>query len=108
MLLCVVAFANLSSCSKDNESNENLIVGKWECIYNSSGGNTGYIWEFKSNGTMTSSEPNGPSNVEYSVQNDVLILANVPAWTIDELSSSSLKLTSRAINNLQRHFKKIE
>lgn len=64
MLLCVAAFASLSSCSKDNEDNQggnrnlsiNELVGKWQCTWSTSesyynlqeNAYVGAVWEFES------------------------------------------------------------
>lgn len=108
MLLCVAAFATLSSCSKDNED---LIVGKWKIVYNSSNNTgTGYVWEFKSNGKMTTDDPREliyGTEVEYTVNDDILTLAGMMSFSIDKLTNSELELTSKSMGNYHLKFNKI-
>ncbi len=97
MLLCVAAMATFSSCTK-NEEPEDLIVGKWRCTYSSDdSSNIGMIWEFKSNGKMTTSDR---SDVMYGKENDYKVegstlsfLGGLITYTIDKLTSSQLELT---------------
>lgn len=107
MLLCVVTFATFTSCSKDSED---LIVGKWQCTYNSQSSNkVGFIWEFKSNGKMTTDDPNDliyGTEVEYTINGDVLTIAGLTSYTIDELTSSCMELTAKSWGGFQLKFEK--
>lgn len=76
MLLCVVAIASLSACSKDNED---LIVGKWKLIANSAD-NVNWqeitddyfiiTYDFRSDGTFTCVGLSGT----YSIDGSTLIM----------------------------------
>lgn len=98
MLLCVAAMATFSFCTKNDEP-ENLIVGKWRCTYSSEdSSDVGMIWEFKSNGKMTTNDRNdlmyGKEN-DYKVEGNTLsFLGGFMTFTIDKLTSSQLELTS--------------
>lgn len=114
MLLCVAAFASLSSCSKDNED---LIVGKWKCIhsyysygdYEDVDDEVGFIWEFKSDGTMTTNDPHDISygaNVQYTISGSTLTLGGMIGYTIDELTSTTLKLSGSSMGTSRLEFAK--
>lgn len=95
MLLCVAAFASLSSCSKDNED---LILGKWKCTVDNYTDNNnglqhhslvGKIWEFKDGGVLVSDG----NSTAYSVSGETItIYGGLMSGTIEELTSSKLVL----------------
>lgn len=55
MLLCVASFATFSSCSKDNDSLKEQIVGKWKCVSipDNTLINIGDIFDFRADGTVS-------------------------------------------------------
>lgn len=95
MLLCVAAFASLSSCSKDNED---LILGKWKCtVDNYTDNNNGFqhqsfvgeIWEFKDGGVLVIDG----NSTAYSVSGETITISGgLMSGTIEELTSSKLVL----------------
>ena len=107
MLLCVTAFVGLSSCTKDdNASNDNdpngykeLIIGRWRCTYDRDGGSSsiGMIWEFKTNGTWTTTDRNDVMygrEVEYKINGNTLsFLDGAMSYTINKLTSEDLELS---------------
>ena len=118
MLLCVVAFVGFPSCSKDNEDlikdneglikdNEGLIVGKWKLVQSTHAEDIGIIWEFRSDGTMTTDNPNDlayGANVPYSISGNTLTLAGWVGYNIDELTRTDLKLSK---SKTKHEFKKL-
>ena len=106
LLLFVVTLTTMVACSKDN-LNESRIVGRWECIYNSGNGGSGFEWLFRSDGvfiTYDSHDLMYGIESSYSIKNNQLILAGKDnqqmlagesvVYTIDELTSSSLVISS--------------
>lgn len=57
MLVCVATFATFSSCSKDNDSLKEQIVGKWKCVSVPYPDypliHIGDIFDFRADGTMS-------------------------------------------------------
>ena len=106
LLLFVAALTTMVACSKDN-LNESRIVGRWECVYNSGEGGIGFEWLFRSDGvfiTYDSHDLMYGIESSYSIKNDQLMLAGKDnqqmlaggsvVYTIDELTSSSLVISS--------------
>ena len=95
MLLCVVAFVGLSSCSKDNEDQ---IIGKWKVVqhsYNDNGNGMevdsrmGDIWEFKSGGIVILDG----EQTSYSISgDDITIMGGMLFGSITTLTNSKLIL----------------
>jgi hypothetical protein len=105
LLLFAATLTTMVSCSKKNLY-ENRIVGRWECIYNSGGGGSGFEWLFRSDGvfiTYDSHDLMCGIESSYSIKDDQLMLASKDnqqmlagesvVYTIDELTSSSLVIS---------------
>ena len=127
MLLFVMSMTALTSC---NKAKENLIVGKWECTtatYTDAEGTqtipwlNGMVWEFKADGTVTSSgidvdDAEVDASATYVVANDALTITGVDedgdidseTYLIKELTKSKLVLEERdEDDSLVLEFKKI-
>lgn len=98
MLLLFAATLTIVSCSKEYLY-ESKIVGRWECIYNSGGGGgSGFEWLFRSDGvfiTYDSHDLMCGIESSYSIKDNQLMLGGgIVVYTIDELTSSSLVISS--------------
>jgi hypothetical protein len=105
MLLFAAILTTLVSCSK---SNDNLIVGKWQCV---SGDGQYYfftdkVYEFKSDGTLITPW----ETIHYKVDGDVLsiIFSYTINYSIDELTSTEMTLSADfGIGTHYSYFRKI-
>ena len=90
MLLLFAATLTTVSCSKESLY-ESRIVGRWECVYNSGGGGSGFEWLFRSDGvfiTYDSHDLMCGIESSYSIKDNQLMLGGgIVVYTIDELSS---------------------
>ena len=113
MLLCLVAYATFTSCSKDNED---LILGKWKCTkvqaywgesttYGEEG--VGDIYEFKSDGKMliTKARDNSTKTYTYSINDNIINIGGLLSYVIKELTESKLILSIEGLCTL--YFEKI-
>ncbi len=79
--LLTILFATLfmgifSSCSDDDESQYNLLIGEWEEIDNDSNQNPSHVWTFNSDGSFIWGYNNGYEDEEgnWKLQNGVIVL----------------------------------
>lgn len=100
MLLCLVAYATFTSCSKGNED---LILGKWKCTrvqaywgesttYGEEG--VGDIYEFKSDGELviTKASDNSIQITTYTVYENTVTIYGL-SFVVEELTKSKLILS---------------
>ena len=125
MLLFVISLATFTSCKKENE---NLILGKWECVTasftedgvtNSVPGVIGLVWEFKDNGTVVATLPedlDDGDTASYVVLDNQLTITSTDehgdvdtkTYSIKELTKTKLMLErSHGYDILSVEFKKI-
>ena len=128
MLLFVISMTALTSCKKENQ---NLIIGKWECVtasFTEEGetypvpGVIGLVWEFKANGTVIATLPDDLDDgdtASYVVLDNQLTITstdeygdvNTKTYTIKELTKTKLMLEmfegSSGNDLLSVEFKKI-
>ena len=128
MLFFLFSMTALTSCKKDNQ---NLIIGKWECVTasftedgetNSVPGVIGLVWEFKTNGTVFATLPadlDDGDTASYVVLDNQLTITskdeygdvNTKTYTIKELTTTKLMLElhegSSGNDLLSLEFKKI-
>jgi len=100
LLMCFVALSMaMTSCSK---SNEDLIIGQWECTEISGddasvSGGVGAVYEFKSDNTFSITYQNISAGGTYSIDEDVLNIT-VSVTVMGQTFSETSKLTIKSLD----------